>query len=148
QAIIDEVNVGESNPRLETLLDTYLRTLWTLSLSAPIDYIEKHPFDLTAADGPELYELSNRTKGQAAKTNLRKGHTLREKLDLKAPERGAKTPFHIYVDEVELKRPIRFTNLPQTGGYRRAKRTHIGEQSGPTWVPGYIGLSRPSWVGL
>src|SRR5262249_24314391 len=23
------------------------------------------------------------------------------------------------------------------GGYRRAKRTHIGEQSGPTWVPGY-----------
>ena len=54
QAIIDEVGVDEQNPKLETVLDNYLRTLWDLSLSAPIDYIEKHPFDLTAKDDPEL----------------------------------------------------------------------------------------------
>ena len=42
QAIIDAVDVEESNPRLETLLDDYLRMLWTLSLSSSIDYIDNH----------------------------------------------------------------------------------------------------------
>ena len=45
---------------------------------------------------------------------LKKSEDLRTKLKLCAPERGAKTPFHIYVDEVELKRPIRFNKLPHT----------------------------------
>lgn len=114
QAIIDAVDVEESNPRLETLLDDYLRMLWTLSLSAPIDYIDKHPFDLESRDDPQLYQLSNASKGQASALALKKGETVRSRLGLKAPERGATTPFHIFVDEVELRRPIRFNRLPMT----------------------------------
>ncbi len=114
QAIIDEVGVSETNPKLETLLDNYLRMLWTLSLSAPIDYIEKHPFDLTLKDDPSLYQLSNASKGQASEISLKKDETLREKLGLLAPERGNKAPFRIYMDEIELWRPIRFNKLPIT----------------------------------
>jgi hypothetical protein len=114
QAIVEEVGVRVSNPKLETILDYYLRVLWTLSLSAPIDYIEKHPFDLTPKDDPAVYLLSNSTKGQATKVSLKKDETIRQKLTLTAPERGSKAPFHIYIDEVELRRPIRFNKLPST----------------------------------
>jgi hypothetical protein len=114
QAIIDEVGVNVANPKLETILDYYLRVLWTVSLSAPIDYIEQHPFDLTAKDDPALYSLSNASKGQATKVVLKKDESLRQKLALTAPERGSKAPFHIFVDEVELRRPIRFNKLPST----------------------------------
>jgi len=47
----------------ETLLDNYLRTLWTLSLSAPIDYIEKHPFDLAGAGGLDVYQTGEHDEG-------------------------------------------------------------------------------------
>ena len=121
QAIIDAVDVEESNPRLETLLDDYLRMLWTLSLSAPIDYIEKHPFDLTNRDDPQLYQLSNSQKEQASKLTLKKGESVRSHLGLQAPERGATTPFHIFVDEVELRRPIRFNRLPRRPRQSRSR---------------------------
>ena len=114
QAIVDAVDVEESNPRLETLLDDYLRMLWTLSLSAPIDYIEAHPFDLRKRDDPLMYQLSNQAKGQATQLTLKKDETVREHLGLVAPEKGATTPFRIFVDEVELRRPIRFNRLPTT----------------------------------
>jgi Histidine kinase-, DNA gyrase B-, and HSP90-like ATPase len=114
QAIINEVGVSVANPKLETILDYYLRVLWTLSLSAPIDYIEKHPFDLTTKDDPSIYLLNNSSKGQASKVTLKKDETIRQKLGLTAPERGNQAPFHIFVDEVELRRPIRFNNLPST----------------------------------
>ncbi|MGA7501209.1 MAG: ATP-binding protein, partial [Isosphaeraceae bacterium] len=67
QAIVEQVGVEESTPKLETLLDNYLRMLWTLSLSAPIDYINKHPFDLTASDDPSYYLIANTPRGQATK---------------------------------------------------------------------------------
>lgn len=114
QAIIDEVDANVRNPKLENVLDNYLRTLWTLSLSAPIDYIEKHPFDLTSKDDPSLYLLSNVSKGQASEIKLKKDEKLREKVVLTAPERGTKSPFRIVIDEIELRRPIRFNNLPAT----------------------------------
>ena len=128
QAIIAAVDVEESNPRLETLLDDYLRMLWTLSLSAPIDYIEQHPFDLTNRDDPQLYQLSNSQKEQASKLTLRKGESVRSHLGLRAPERGAKTPFHIFVDEVELRRPIRFNRLPETAQAIKKPLMFVGKR--------------------
>lgn len=114
QAIIDEVDNNVRNPKLENILDNYLRTLWTLSLSAPIDYLESHPFDLTAEDDPSFYLLSNVNKGQVSEIKLKKHEKVRERVGLTAPERGAKLPFRIVIDEIELRRPIRFNNLPTT----------------------------------
>lgn len=114
QALIDEVKDGVPNPRLDTLFDNYLRTLWVLSLSAPLDYIEKHPFDLTGADDVYFYELSNERKGQPKKLALKPKEKLRDRLHLKTPERGKAPPFNVFVDEVQLFRPIRFRDLPTT----------------------------------
>ena len=35
--------------------DEYLRLVWKLSLSLPLEYITDHPFDLKGADGPRFY---------------------------------------------------------------------------------------------
>jgi len=114
QAIIDEIGSAEQNPRLETTLDNYLRTLWTLSLSAPVDYIDKHPFDITGGDEIDIYEFSDKSTGQAKPIDLKKNETVRKRFSFKSPERGNKMPFALIIDDIELFRPIRFTNLPQT----------------------------------
>jgi hypothetical protein len=129
QAIIDQVDANVRNPKLENVLDNYLRTLWTLSLSAPIDYLENHPFDLTAKDHPSLYLLSNVSKGQTSEIKLEKQEKLRDRVDLTAPERGAKLPFRIVIDEIELRRPIRFNNLPATSQAITKPIVFVGKHS-------------------
>lgn len=114
QAVVDEVGKSTSVPRLETVLDNYLRMLWTISLAAPLNYIEKHPFDLTDDDEPRYYMIGHNLKGQAEPIELRTGERLRDRLSLQAPERGNLLPFRVFVDEIELRRPLRFGNLPRT----------------------------------
>ena len=115
QAIIDEVGTTEANPRLETTLDNYLRTLWILSLAAPLNYIEGHPLEITRDDGIDVYQLQANVPGKALQLRLGNDQAIREKLNFHAPERGATNlPFSVFVDDVELRRPIRFHNLPQT----------------------------------
>ena len=114
QAVIDEVGQGTKNPKLEYMLDNYLQMLWTLSLSGPLDYIDKHPFGLTPEDGIRAYVLSNDPGGQAKDMNLARGQTIRDKLDLRCPERGHADRFSVFVDEVQLFRPVRFTSLATT----------------------------------
>ena len=115
QGIVDEIGSVEQNPRLETTLDNYLRMLWTLSLSAPLDYIEEHPFDLRKSDDFGIYQLLPNERGQARKLSLRNGETVRDHLGFEAPERGSSNlPFRVYIDDVELRRPIRYRDLPQT----------------------------------
>lgn len=114
QAVVDEVGSSTSNPKLETVLDNYLRMLWTLSLSAPVDYIDRHPFDLTGADKLNVFKLANEAKGQATRLRLKQDDTIRSAMNLKAPERGTQTPFSVFVDDIQLKRPIRFKDLPRT----------------------------------
>ena len=115
QAVVDEVSSSTANPKLETVLDNYLRTLWTLSLSAPLDYMERHPFDLAGADKISVYKLSNEKKGQASIVELDETTSIRKKLGFSAPERGNQAPFSVYVDDIQLKRPLRFRDLPPTG---------------------------------
>ncbi len=115
QGIIDEIGTVEQSPRLETALDNYLRTMWTLSLSAPVNYIEGHPFDIQGGSNLFLYELQPHIRGQAKPLLLKGKETIRSKLNLASPERGkTNLPFHVLFDDVELLRPIRFQDLPQT----------------------------------
>lgn len=113
QGIVDEIGVSTSDPKLESSLDNYFRAIWNLSLAAPIDYLEEHPFNLGVTDEPTLYELIPNAPGQAKALDLRLGETVRSKLEMKSPERGPSTPeFKVIVDDVELKRPIRFSDFP------------------------------------
>jgi len=99
---------------LDILFDRYLQTLWTLSLCAPLEYLEGHPFDLTGGDEFVFYELENRERGQAKRLALAKGDTPRKALRLKTPERIPKDYFRVFMDGVELLRPVLFKDLPKT----------------------------------
>lgn len=81
--------------------------LWTLSLAAPVKYQEKHPFDLTSEDDAVPYQLTN-ARGQAKKLQLGKGQRIRDVVDLSATDDALAGGFRVFVDEVELRRPITF----------------------------------------
>ncbi|KQO93464.1 hypothetical protein ASF32_03615 [Methylobacterium sp. Leaf91] len=103
-------------PDLANTLDTYLETIWTLALSVPVGYVDKHPFELTSDASVRLFWISNETRGQAQELDLPPGKTVRlavkeqvkgnpDLLDGAADPAGG---FKVTLDGVELKRPIRF----------------------------------------
>lgn len=104
----------ERRPSLEITFDNYLKFLWFLSLSAPLDYLNQHPFDLNTTSGLRIYQLSNAKGGSAQELKLKPGETIRQALKLKSPERGGTASFRVIVDGVSIRRPIRFTDLPKS----------------------------------
>ncbi len=129
------------NRRLNQIFDTYLHTLWTLSLAVPLDYVDKHPFDTVGADGIETYQLSNALRGQATKLNLAPTETLRSKLGLVAPIKEPEDKFELIVDGVALARPQPYLRMPRTfqalpfpllfaGKYQTDFTGFLNEQSG------------------
>lgn len=113
---IEKESSRTERPDLETTLDTYLETLWTLALSVPVEYVDKHPFDLTSDSGIGLYWISNETRGQAVELDLKEGQTVRDAVKEQVPghpelQEGKNAPignFKVTIDGIELKRPIRF----------------------------------------
>jgi len=91
-----------------------LRTLWTLALSPPLKYFERHPFDLSAEDDFAFFQLENRLKGQAAELSVKKGQTPRTTLKLESPDGTNGSVFEVIVDGVQLLRPILYKDLPKT----------------------------------
>lgn len=95
------------NVKLKDCLDTYLRMIWSISLSVPIEYIEKHPFDIRASDNVEVYLISNGGRGSAPeKVELNDQETLESKLGFSAKRDESELPFSVIIDGVELRRPI------------------------------------------
>lgn len=98
---------GTENIKLEVVLDRYLQLIWKLALAVPLNYLDGiHPFDLTADTLPRLYLLSNEKAGGANEILLRPNERVRDRLHLVAPEHG-KQPFRVFVDGIELRRPVR-----------------------------------------
>jgi hypothetical protein len=99
---------------LESVCDRYLQTIWTLALSAPLPYLDGHPFDLKGDDEAHFFELENTTRGQAKALKLKSGESVRRRLNLKSPESKRGDTFRVEIDGVELARPIVFRNQPKT----------------------------------
>ncbi len=99
---------------LTKVCDTYLQTLWTLSLAAPLEYIECHPFDLSVQDEIQFFRLENQTGGQASPMDLKRGDTPRKVLELKTPTFKSGDKFVVTIDGVQLFRPITFRNQVKT----------------------------------
>jgi hypothetical protein len=104
----------DRNPSIDDHLDYYLRMLWILSLSAPVDYVDGHPFDLNEKPDIKMFLLGNKRKDQAEDLHLKKGESVRKKIQLRSPERGNTPEFRVIIDGVQLFRPIKFEGLPKT----------------------------------
>jgi hypothetical protein len=107
--IADQAAVVD-RPELAKTFDTYLSTLWTLSLSAPVEYAVKHPFDLTLDDDAQPFRLTD-ARGRAQPLALSKGQTIRDAADL-TENAAAIGGFSVVIDGVELRRPISFEWWP------------------------------------
>jgi hypothetical protein len=101
------VDAKRGNVKLKESIDSYLRMIWSISLSVPVQYIEKHPFDVCASDEVDVYLISNGGRGSSAtKVELSPGETLESKLKLCAKRTESDLPFVVLIDDVELRRPI------------------------------------------
>lgn len=110
-ALANQVGTTTDRPDLATTLDAYLSTLWSLSLSAPVEFLEQHPFDLTDKDEPVPYLLTN-TRGRARPIELSAGQPIRDAAGLTDRAEAAGGGFKVFVDGVELRRPITFQWWP------------------------------------
>jgi hypothetical protein len=114
---------------LDVFFDRYLQTIWTLSLSAPLEYFEGHPFDLAAGDEFLFFQLENRVRGQAKPLDLKKSQTPRAALRLRTPNGAPGEPFGVFIDGIKLFRPILFRNLPKTKTAVASPLMFLGHES-------------------
>ncbi len=91
---------------LESVCDRYLQTLWTLALASPLEYLQGHPFDLAGDDDFFFFELQNQTRGQATRLRPRKDESLRKLLHLREPSLRKGDRFEVFIDGMQLFRPI------------------------------------------
>ena len=97
-----------SNDRTDlSHLDNYLKMLWRLSLGSPIEYLGTHPFDFTGSSNLEFYKLSNKPKGGAERVEVARESSIRSALGLEAGTKDPLANFSVFIDGVQLFRPVR-----------------------------------------
>lgn len=117
-ALVDGVgnawNESHHYSRLEHVLDNYFQTVWTLGLSLPLPYVDKHPFELTARDAKRFYVLpESRAKTQLEPLALAPGVEIKDAAKL--PDSRDSVPnFAVTMDGIAISRPIRFSKYPDT----------------------------------
>lgn len=85
--------------------DDYLRLVWNLSLSLPLQYVNHHPFLKTGSCGVLFYGIPTGEK-QATKLAVPAKATLRDYLSLSSGGPDPAGGFAVVLDGIELKRPI------------------------------------------
>lgn len=115
-AALDTGSLSKEKIKLSSVLDNYFRTLWTLSLSVPVQYISKHPFTLKGSDGATIFTLSNKPiRPRAEELTLHPEETIGERCGFVTKSFPSATPFEVIVDGVSLRRPISFPKFPKDG---------------------------------
>jgi len=119
-----------------THLDNYLKMVWRLSLGSPIQYLSKHPFEFEGSSNLDFFELSNKPKGGATPIALNSSETIRDKLRLEAGTKDPLSKFSVYIDGVELFRPVELSvhlqgsqNLPRPLLFAGKAETTFGDVS-------------------
>ncbi|MBF4566154.1 ATP-binding protein [Plantibacter sp. VKM Ac-2876] len=108
---IGEPNAGgQRNPQLNDLLDYYLRMVWQLSLAAPLPYVDEHPFDSVLSESRQ-YILNG--PGPTSVSEHTGSGPLREAAGWPA-RIGVAEDFKVIFDDLELRRPLKFSGLAET----------------------------------
>lgn len=101
----------ENKKRLDLMiLDNYFQMLWKLSLSCPLHYINKHPFEVNGKDNYDIYKLKNTRREKAELIDLPKGKSVSQYCNLESQTEGSALDFRVLFDDIELRRPI---DLPE-----------------------------------
>ncbi len=124
-AVWGQVEGKSTNPRLRDIFDYYLQMVWQLSLSIPAPYVLGSPFELAIGDGMYLYEIPKATRTAAQRFELAEGETI---LETRSIGHGASVgdDFAVYIDDLRLARPVKFTDLPMTAHAVRKPILFVG----------------------
>ncbi|WP_435055955.1 ATP-binding protein [Micromonospora aurantiaca (nom. illeg.)] len=109
----NQLSLGEPNPSIAKLFDSYLQLVWTLSQAAPLPYVDIHPFEIKGGSNLRLYRVQWEPNRPAEELEFPEGRSVREAAGLGNAVRDA-ADFQVWVDEVSLSRPIKFLQLPNT----------------------------------
>jgi hypothetical protein len=112
---------------LRKICDNYIWSMWTLALSAPLTYFESHPFDLVNDKEILFFSLENKLKGQAEPVDVPAGKTLRRTMKLKSPNGATVGRFEVFMDGVQILRPILYRNLPRTHNAVKTPLLFVGK---------------------
>lgn len=155
---VSEPNAGgQRNPRVGDLLDYYLQMVWQLSLAAPLTYVAEHPFDSVLPDA-RRYTLDG--DGPSGVSPNFDDVSFSELMSWPR-EIGTQTDFKVLFDDLELRRPLRFADLPETSnavktpmifaGHLRDEFPHLPAESsgGPLefyaylmWMPKVVPIDK------
>lgn len=86
--------------------DEYLRLVWKLSLSMPLNYIDEHPFDFTGGSKVIFFDVPTGI-GQANRTSIADNETIRNHFHLTAEKSADGLPFSVLLDGIAISRPIK-----------------------------------------
>ncbi|MDN6856648.1 ATP-binding protein [Pseudomonas sp. CAN2814] len=109
-AAVDPTDRSSKGPSIQEHLDYYLRMLWVLSLSIPLPYLKKHPFEIESTDGAQIFQIDNKQKGSPAEVKLDSGQTIAAKYKFKSIQAHS-LPFNVFVDGIKLTRPLQYGNF-------------------------------------
>ena len=113
KAVWQHVDLGTPNAKLEHIFDYYLRMVWQLSLAIPVPYVSGNPYDLPHQDRLYLFELPQADREVPTGFELTGDETIRTKKSIgSAADVGS--DFTVYVDDLQLARPLLFADLPVT----------------------------------
>ncbi len=107
---------GERSPSLKHLLDNYLQMAWNLSLAVPLTYVHVSPFDISGVSTLR-YVLSGGVPAAARPLDLPTSVPVSEKFSWAqsdVPTDGLADSFRVLLDDLELRRPLRFEDMPET----------------------------------
>ena len=126
QAVWDEVGQSNPNIRLDHIFDYYLRMVWQLALAAPLPYVEGHLFDKELGEWADAFELSNSSRGTARKIEAKGKQSIRKEFQLLDPHNPS-GPFDVFFDDLQLFRPIKFTEMPSTNSALKKPLVFLGK---------------------
>jgi len=110
-AVWEELLTGGSrNPSIHHMFDKYLQTVWELALAAPLPYVGTHPLLASSEDADRF--MFQRDKRKPA-VPLTQG-SLASALKVDSNVGTGTDEFRVFVDNLELRRPIRVEHLPRT----------------------------------
>ena len=113
RAVWQHVDRGTPNPQIERIFDYYLRMVWQLSLAIPAPYVSGNPFDLPLQDKLYLYEMPETVRAAPDRFKLTGEETIRRRMSIgSAVDVGS--GFTVFVDDLQLARPLLFVGLPET----------------------------------
>ena len=126
KAVWDEIGQSSPNPQLDKIFDYYLRMVWELALAIPLPYVGGHLFDMAPKGWAHVFELSSPTKN-LAEVEFAMGETIRERFKLTDPAQSVGV-FDVFIDDLKLVRPIKFTDLPESKGALKEQLIFIGKR--------------------